>query len=396
MKIGLLKYKKYCLLSNKCPSIVKILFYLFSMPACFIYLMSSAFATENKTHLGLPSLEVPADNPMTSSKIALGKKIFFDNRLSADGTISCSSCHQPELGFADGKALAEGVFQRKGTRNAPTVLNAAYNTSQFWDGRRPSLETQSLDPFINPKEHGLPDLNALLQIIRQDSDYQQAFREVFNVSTKEVLPEHVGQALAAFQRTLITGNSPFDRHVFNGEKNAMTPSAKRGWHLFKGAAQCATCHTVGEKDAIFTDNKFHSLNVGWKNLEKVLPLVTSRLTAAKESGDSLDEIILSDEDVAELGYFVVTLKPSDIGKFRTPSLRNVALTAPYMHDGSVATLEDAVEWETYFRSWKSSENPIQPLVLTPREKADLVEFLKSLTSQNATEFVPPAPIQYLH
>ncbi len=377
------------LFSNRYRKSMHYAFFGIMVLVILIASFPSVCSASERSTLGLPALNIPLENPMTKEKIALGEKIFFDNRLSIDGTISCSSCHQPELSFADGKALAEGVYKRQGTRNAPTVLNAAYNTTQFWDGRRPSLETQSLDPFINPKEHGLANLDELIKIVRQDKDYRQIFSEVFGVSSNEIRPEHIGKALAAFQRTLITGDSPFDRFAFNGEKNAISESAKRGWKLFTGAAQCANCHTVDNKSAIFSDNQFHSLNVGWKNLEKALPSITTRLVSAKERGDNIDEIILSDEDVAELGYFVVTLKPGDIGKFRTPSLRNVALTAPYMHDGSVATLEDAVEWETYFRSWKTEKDPVQPLVLTPGEKADLVAFLKSLTSPNATAFPTP-------
>lgn len=340
--------------------------------------------------LGLPSLSIPTDNPMTPAKIELGKTLFFDKRLSADGSISCASCHQPELAFTDDKVLAEGVDKRKGTRNTPTILNAAFNTSQFWDGRRPSLEAQALDPFINPQEHGLKNHDALLTFLRQDADYVKSFQAVFQVAAEAICAEHVEKALAAFQRTLIVGNSPFDRYAFKGEKNALTPSAERGLRLFKGPAQCARCHTIDEKSALFTDNQFHSLNVGWKNLEKKLASVTARLAQAKERGNSLDETVLSDEDVAELGLFVVTLKPADIGKFRTPSLRNVALTAPYMHDGSVTTLEDAVEWETYYRTRSNdAKDSVPPLVLTPDEKADLVEFLKALTSPTAKSFVDP-------
>jgi cytochrome c peroxidase len=340
--------------------------------------------------LGLPPLSIPADNPMTPAKIELGKTLFFDKRLSADGSISCASCHQPELAFTDGKALAEGVDKRKGTRNTPTILNAAFNTSRFWDGRRPSLETQALDPFINPREHGLKSHDALLTFLRQDMNYVKSFQAVFQVAPEAIRAEHVERALAAFQRTLIVGDSPFDRYMFKGEKNALSPSAERGLRLFKGPAQCIQCHTINEKSALFTDNRFHSLNVGWKNLEKKLASVTARLAQAKERGDSLDETVLSDEDIAELGLFVVTLKPADIGKFRTPSLRNVALTAPYMHDGSIATLEDAVEWEIYYRTRSNdAKDVVPPLVLTPDEKADLVEFLKALTSPTATSFVDP-------
>jgi len=362
------------------------------MLGCFSFLVAAPTKiwAADQPALGLPDLSVSVDNPMTTAKIELGKALFFDKRLSADGSISCASCHQPEQAFTDGKILAEGIDGRKGTRNTPTTLNVAFNTSQFWDGRRSSLETQALDPLVNPREHGLKNLDALLIFLRQDKGYVKAFQTAFQAAPESIRAEHVGLALAAFQRTLIAGDSPFDRYAFEGEKGALSPSAERGLRLFKGPAQCARCHTIGEKNALFTDNQFHSLNVGWKNLEKKLATVTARLAQARERGSSLDETVLSDEDVAELGLFVVTLKPADIGKFRTPSLRNVALTAPYMHDGSVASLEDAVEWETYYRTRSGdAKKAAQPLVLTPSEKADLIEFLKSLTSSIATSFTDP-------
>ncbi|MDR0247870.1 MAG: cytochrome c family protein [Burkholderiales bacterium] len=340
--------------------------------------------------LGLPTVVDPPDNPTTAAKASLGKTIFFDKRFSSDGKISCASCHQPELAFTDGKALAEGVGDRAGTRNTPTVLNSAFNTSLFWDGRRPSLEAQALDPMINPREHGLKDIEAILTIVRKDITYVKAFQEAFKIKPQNIRTEHVERALASFQRTLLAADSPFDRYMFQGDKNALSSSAERGLMLFKGPAQCVTCHIIGEKNAIFTDNQFHSLGVGLKNASEKMAVVTSRLVKARENGQSLDEAVLSDEDTAELGLFAVTLNPADIGKFRTPSLRNVALTAPYMHDGSIATLEDAIEWETYYRTRSSgAKDVVQPLVLTPGEKADLIEFLKELTSPVAKSFADP-------
>jgi len=302
--------------------------------------------------------------------------------LSSDGSISCASCHQPKQAFTDGRALAQGVGKKIGTRNTPTVLNAAFNTSQFWDGRRATLETQALDPIVNPREHGLKDHTALLNFLRRDASYAAGFRKAFNITPKEMRTEHVSQAIASYERTLIVGDTPFDRYAFKGDKSSLSPSAERGLSLFKGAAQCASCHTIDKNDALLTDNQFHSLSVGLMRIQPRLPMLTTRLVQASKHEGNLDQAVLSDEDIAELGRFALTLKPTDIGKFRTPSLRNVALTAPYMHDGSIATLEEAVEQEIYYRSAETG----RPLILTPAEKVDLVEFLKALTSPTATNF----------
>jgi cytochrome c peroxidase len=329
------------------------------------------------THLGLPSLIAPTENQITPAKVALGKSLFFDKRLSRDGSISCAGCHKPSLAFSDGKPLAQGIESRTGTRNTPSLINAAYNTSQFWDGRRDSLESQALDPLLNAREHGLADKETLLSLITRDADYRRAFQEAFGTDLKVIKIEQVAQALASFERSvLVAGNSAFDRYYYGGEKSALSTSAVRGLALFQGAAQCAACHTINHASALFTDNEFHSLSIGLKRIEQRLPEITTRLVRLRSEGVKLDDAILSEEDLAELGRFTVTLQASDIGKFRTPSLRNVALTAPYMHDGSIPKLEDAVELEIYYRGNESG----RPLILTPNEKADLVEFLKSLNS----------------
>jgi len=342
--------------------------------------MNLLAAPADDSRLGLPVMDI--ENPVTPVKVALGQALFFDKRLSGDGTISCATCHQPERAFTDGKVLAQGIGGRIGTRNTPTVLNAVFNSSQFWDGRRASLESQALDPFLNEREHGLMDHARLLELLRNDVDYRKAFLDAFQIAPEAIRIEHVGKALASFEQTLVTGDSYFDHYYFKGDKSRLSPSAVRGLALFQGAAQCASCHTIDQHHALFSDNQFHSLSVGLSRIAQRLPDITTRLVKAREKGNNLDHTVLSNEDIAELGRFAVTLNPADMGKFRTPSLRNVALTAPYMHDGSVATLEEAVELEIYYRSAESG----QPLILTPLEKADLVEFLKSLSSPIATRF----------
>ncbi|MBJ7313407.1 cytochrome-c peroxidase [Rugamonas sp. CCM 8940] len=334
-------------------------------------------AQDPPARLGLPKLAIPVDNPLSSAKIALGRKIFLDTRLSHDSATSCASCHQPKRAFTDGLKVAKGTDGRLGTRNTPSLLNAAYNQTQFWDGRRADLESQALDPLFNPREHAIQDVQALLGMLRRDAGYAAAFKTAFRIEPNDINVQHISRALACFTRTLVAGNSPFDRYYFQNEKTAMPASAVRGLVLFQGAARCATCHTIDTSHALFTDNKFHSLSVGLRRIAPRLADITSRLVNSKDNLEKLDQAVLTDEDVAELGRFVVTYNPADIGKFRTPSLRNVAQTAPYMHDGSVPTLEDAVEQELYYRSVESG----QPLILTPGEKNDLVEFLRSLNSQ---------------
>lgn len=341
-----------------------------------LHCQSAAIAGEVGTMLGLPPVPLAGTEAPSPARIALGKKLFFDPRLSGDGRVNCASCHQPERAFSDGLAVAKGIGQRLGTRNTPSLLNVAFNQSQFWDGRRPDLESQAIDPLFNPREHGLRDPQALLAILRREPDYAEAFRSAFPASPGSIAIEQVGQAIAAFERTLLAGNSPFDRYFFKGEKAALSPAAARGLALFRQDAQCAACHSIGATHALFADDKFHSLGMGLRRLGPDLARITLRLVNARARGASVDQTVLTDEEIAALGRFAVTLDPADIGKFRTPSLRNVAQTAPYMHDGSVATLEEAVDLELYYRSTQAD----RLLILTPLEKADLVEFLKSLTS----------------
>ncbi|HSK76473.1 MAG TPA: cytochrome c peroxidase [Thermoanaerobaculia bacterium] len=325
--------------------------------------------------LGLPPVPVSRDNPQTPEKVALGRALFDDKRLSADGTVGCSTCHQPGHAFTDGRTVAVGVGQRAGTRNTPTLLNSAYLTSLFWDGRRESLEEQAADPLVNPVEHGLGSHDEVLAKVRADAAYVSGFRAAFGVAPESIRIEHVVKALAAFERTLVAGDSPFDRYLYGGEPSALSAAEVRGLGLFTGRARCAACHTIGEEHALLTDHEFHTIGIGQARVQSGLADRTTRLVRLSRA--ERDRSILSDPEVAALGRFSVTLKPGDIGRFRTPTLRNVARTAPYMHDGSVPTLAEAVERELYYRGLEAG----RPLVLTPQEKADLVSFLEALTSR---------------
>ncbi|KQZ26372.1 cytochrome-c peroxidase [Duganella sp. Root1480D1] len=331
---------------------------------------------------GLPS-NSGEQAQQSPSLIALGKQLFFDKRLSANGTISCASCHMPEKAFTDGKALAIGINEQVGTRNTPSLLNAKFNTSFFWDGRRDTLENQALDPILNPREHGLTDLDSLLNAIQIDSVYSKLFASAFPEGSAEASAKKVSYAIAAYERTLVAADSPFDRFYYGGNQSAISAAAKRGLKLFQGSAKCVTCHSFDRQSALFTDNEFHQLGVGITRIANELPELTKRIVKLKEQNLSLDSSILHDIKLAELGRFAVTMRPLDIGRFRTPSLRNVALTAPYMHDGSIPTLPEAVELELYYRSTEIG----YPLILTPAEKEDLVQFLESLNSPAA--LAPP-------
>jgi len=345
------------------------------------------------TPLGLPPVPVPADNPQTAEKIALGKRLYEDKRFSGDGTISCSNCHDETKGFTDHLPVAEGIRKQKGTRNSPTVINAAYYTSQFWDGRRPSLEEQAKDPFLNPIEHGLKSHDPIIAIVREDPAYPAEFRKVFNISPQEITIDHVVKAIASFERTVVAGDSPFDRYLYGGDKSALSPAAIRGLDTYRTKARCQDCHTIGQTDAIFTDNKFHNLGVGFNRIEKTFMPVANAFRKAKQAGKNIDESVLTSAEASELGRFVVTLRPTDIGAFKTPTLRNLTATAPYMHDGSIKTLEEVIE--LYDKGGEKNpllDSGIRPLNLTPQEKADLVELLKSMTSpQFARQAATSAP-----
>lgn len=338
--------------------------------------------------LGLPPLVVPADNPQTDAKIALGDKLFNDTRFSTTGDISCATCHDAKKGLTDSPLkVSNGIKKLQGTRNAPTVANSAFNKTQFWDGRSPSLEDQAQHPFINPVEMGLPNHEPILEIIRKDKDYRTAFEEVFGKSAKNVTITEVTQAIAAFERTQVFGNSPFDRWYFAGEQDAMSDAAKRGFKVFLNEGRCVSCHAMEQNFAVFTDHKFHNIGVGINELgDKVTPLAKAFLTA-KANGADVDVTVLTDADTSHLGRFAVSEEISDMGAFKTSTLRNIAVTAPYMHDGSLETLRDVVVH--YNNGGVSKEgdpiNPflaggIKPLDLTDEQIDDLVAFMEALTS----------------
>lgn len=292
----------------------------------------------------LPPVPVPIGDPLTDAKIRLGQQLYFDTRLSADKTISCASCHDPNHGWADKTPVSSGIEHKTGGRNSPTVLNAVYNNLQFWDGRASSLEDQALGPIQNPVEMGMT-MNMALDRLFAIQGYMDEFQDVFGGPPTA---ERVASAIAAFERTVISTDSPYDRYI-QGDLSAMNSAAIRGMKIFNGKGHCTPCHSGPN----FTDNDFHNIGIGYKN-------------------GKFDD----------MGRYIVTKIPKDIGAFKTPTLRSVALTPPYMHDGSEPTLEAVID--TYNRGGIPNPNLdrlILPTKLTKQEKADLVEYLKALTGQ---------------
>ncbi len=364
-------------------SFIAILLFLGIGFICSLPSVAFAQSSDETYKLNLPPdvLEpiIPEDNPLTKGKVDLGKKLYFDKRLSADDTVSCATCHDPKKGFADGERVAVGIKGQKGARNSPTVLNTAFLDFQFWDGRALTLEEQAKQPITNPVEMGMPSHDAVVEKISNISEYRADFKSVFG--TDIITIDHIARAIASFERTLISLNSPFDRFIA-GEDNAISASAKRGWELFQGKARCLTCHEFNVSYPFFTDNKFHNIGVAMKDKD-------FGALARKAASSGADPSALANEEASsELGRYLVTKEPKDIGAFKTSGLRDISLTAPYMHDGSEPTLESVVE----FYNKGGVPNPnldggIRPLNLSEGEKMDLVEFMKALTSDDLSELV---------
>jgi cytochrome c peroxidase len=298
------------------------------------------------------SAYIPEDNPMSADKIALGKLLYFDRRLSRDVSISCASCHNPFHGFADPDRTSFGVGLKVGARNSPTVINRLFSAEQFWDGRAPDLERQAHGPLTNPVEMAMGSHDEVVERVRAVAGYRPLFKKAFGDDAVDLV--RIGRAIAAYERTVLSGDSPFDRYQA-GDKGAMSAAAVRGMDLFNGRANCKACHTGFN----FTDEQYQNIGVGM------------------------------DRPQPDLGRWDVTKNDADKGKFKTPTLRNVTQSAPYMHDGSEATLTAVVEF--YDRGGISNPNlsqEIKPLRLSAQEKRDLVAFLEALTG-DVTNADPP-------
>ncbi len=343
--------------------------------------------------LGLPPVPIPENNPQTPAKIALGERLFHDARFSADGKVSCATCHAQDKAFTDNLPVSKGFNGLTGTRNAPTVINAAYMKTLFWDGREPDLEGQAKQPFVNPVEGGLPDHKPLLAVIRKDRNYVKAFRGVFGVDANAINMDHVAMAIASFERTVVSGDSPFDRYYYGRDNKAMSPAQIRGLAVFTGKGRCVSCHTIEQTQALFTDNRFHNIGVGFRKIRGREAQTAQQFLQARRKGANVDVTVLTKANMSELGRFAVTENITEVGAFKTPTLRNIEKTFPYMHDGSLATLEDVVDFYNNGGRVKETDpvsgflsGGIRPLGLDKREKRDLVEFMKALTSPDLDRF----------
>lgn len=322
---------------------------------------------------------VPADNPVTEAKVELGRALYFDRRLSADGTVSCATCHDPASAFADHEQRAVGVNGLRGARNAPTILNAMFYGALAWDGRARSLEDQAKLPLVNPDEMGMPSHDAVVAAVAAVPAYRRDFRRAFGGEGINI--DTIVKAIAAFERTQLSGDSPFDRFAA-GDDGALGEAQKRGWQLFGGKARCINCHAFSPASPFFTDSRFHNTGVAAKGGE-LDRLAAGRLAAGRRPA------------APALGRYAVTGRDVDIGAFRTPTLRDVELTAPYMHDGSEATLLDVVKF--YNRGGAVNahlDRDMTPLGLTNQEMSDLVEFMRALTGDevlNRARSLTPQP-----
>lgn len=291
---------------------------------------------------------VPENNPVSDAKIELGRDLYFDTRLSKDDTVSCATCHAPEHGFAEPRKTSQGVGGKLGKRNAPTVINRLFSSNQFWDGRADDLEAQAKGPITNPIEMAMDSPEAVVKKLSAIAGYKALFKKAYG--SDEVSMDRIAEAIASYERTVVSGDSAWDRYQA-GDKKALTAQQVRGLELFNGKANCATCHASFN----FSDENFHNLGVGWDESKK---------------------------ELADVGRFEVTKADTDKGAFKTPTLRNVAQTGPYMHDGSEATLREVVV--LYNRG--GNKNPwlspkMKPLALTEAEIDDLVAFLGALDGE---------------
>jgi cytochrome c peroxidase len=342
----------------------------------------------SSNQVGFPTvLTEYAISPATlkPARIALGQKLFFEPRLSGNGTVACATCHDPERAFTDGRPASVGIHGRVGQRNAPTVLNALYNKHQFWDGRVSTLEQQAVMPITNPFEMGSASIGDAVSRITSDKDYQSQFMQAFGRGVNE---QDMLSAIAAYERTLASFDSPFD-HFIVGQANAISESAKRGWELFNTKARCHHCHalTENQRDAtLFIDNDFHNIGIGILR-HRVAPLAQqTEREVAQGHLPAIDTAAITSE-MSVLGRFLVTRKQSDIASFKTPGLRNVLVTGPYFHDGSMQSLWDVMD---HYNKGDGIADPwldkdMQPLALTDPEIDDAVAFLASLTSRQYKE-----------
>jgi cytochrome c peroxidase len=339
-------------------------------------------------HLGLPSFSAYQQEAPDASAIALGRKLFFDRRLSRNKTMSCAMCHIPEQGFTSNELKRPiGVEGRNLKRNAPTLLNVVFNRRLFWDARESNLAQQVWSPLLAKNEMNNPSVGHVLEQLHSDEEYPDLFINAFGKTANMM---NVGQALAQYQQSLIGANSRFDQWYFGRDKNALNKLEQQGFAVFMGKGACQSCHSVGDNYALFTDHQLHNTGVGYEDSMRKTPKSIAIQLAPGMSAQVDKELINSvgEKKENDLGLYEVTLKPLDRWKYRTPSLRNVALTAPYMHNGEFSSLDEVIEFYNVGGTPNALRSPlIRPLNFTKNEQVALREFLKSLTSSNVAELV---------
>jgi len=342
--------------------------------------------------LGLPPVPSPKDNPLTAEKIQLGRLLFFDRRLSHNNTFSCAMCHVPEQGFSSNElATAVGIEGRTVRRNSPTMYNVAYLERLFLDGRESTLEQQIWGPLLAHNEMGNPSVGQVVDQIRAILAYGALFDEAFD--QRGVTMETVGMALASYERVLVSANSDFDRWYYGSDQSAMSAEQQAGFKLFTGKGNCSACHLITDKSALFTDMQLHNTGIGYRRSMSG-PSGETRVQIAPGEhimvrGDVVAEA--SEPPPNDLGLYEITEDPADRWKYRTPTLRNIALTAPYMHNGSMGSLEEVIAFYNAGGINNELLDPlIRPLDLSEVESDQLEQFLNALTGDNVNALVADA------
>ena len=338
--------------------------------------------------LGLPALSKGWLQSVDSDKISLGRKLFFDRRLSRNKTMSCAMCHIPEQGFSSNEVARPIGFEgRSLKRNAPTILNIAFSDTLFWDARENQLAQQVWSPLLAANEMNNPSIGAVIDTILADPEYPKLFQNAFKQAPNMI---NIGEAIAQYEKSLIAANSRFDQWKYGHQSKALNEDEIAGYQLFIGKAACASCHTVGPDSALFTDQLLHNTGIGYfDSMSPQSDTVTVQLAPGVTTQIQQSVIqTIGEKKPNDLGRYEVTNQPDDRWKFRTPSLRNVALTAPYMHNGHFTNLSQVLDF--YNRGGVENEllSPlIRPLNLSKKQQDQIVSFLKTLTGSNVKTLV---------
>ena len=344
--------------------------------------------------LGLPAVEIPDNNPISREKIELGKKLFFDRRLSLNNTVSCGMCHVPEQGFTNNEIkTAVGIEGRSNLRNTPTLLNIAFSKFLFHDAREFSLENQVWQPVLAHSEMAMPSFGFTIKKLQLIPGYKKLFNKAF--PNEGINMETFGKAIASYERSLVSGNSKFDKWYYGGDKNIVNEKVKKGFDIFMGKGNCSSCHAVGEKSALFFDNKLHNTGIGFAESMGLLQNKKTRVQLAPGEYVEVDNDIIKSVNQQkrknDLGLYTITENPSHRWLFKTAGLRNISLTAPYMHNGIFATLDEVIDFYNEGGFQNELLSPmIRKLNLSSLEKENLKLFLESLVGENINILISDA------